>query len=425
MDEHVENKVDKLFRDSLQHYENEPSGNIWANIETELNKDDKKITSLQNRRKVYMTAGLLISLVGLGMILNFQLSQHKTQVAKYSIRNSNKTKATTANNSARSRDDQSRHDLTKNSTWSKNLNYSERNIAKEFEYESSAVDSGKTNIHSMPIQVTESELTSFHTHQIVFPAAIGLNDKLIVRHQRQSFKDRFSITPYFSQEFAGYNFIDDDSTSPTGKEIEQRERNVFSASVGIYINYTFNNRWVLQSGIGYSWSRSNIDSSTCYAVNDNNGNVQFKLNTVSGYGYLQPSSAVQPSVGDSVSAAKAYSRLHYLTVPLILSYNFPLNRFSLLVGGGVTFNLLTSATIETNTYGSGYPEKEYVVNMMGLKKINYGIVLKADLEYHMSYRVGINLIPSFKNTLSPINLQSAISAYPYNFGIGLGLTYQF
>jgi hypothetical protein len=97
----------------------------------------------------------------------------------------------------------------------------------------------------------------------------------------------------------------------------------------------------------------------------------------------------------------------------------------LLVGGGVTLNIKTSGTLETRTYGPGYPEKEYNVNILGLKKTNFGMILKADLEYQVNSRFGIDLIPSFKNTLGPINLPGALSAFPYNFGIGLGVSYRF
>ncbi len=281
------------------------------------------------------------------------------------------------------------------------------------------------DIYLTPIRTDELRLPFLYSDLKITPPglAAGSNDKTVIKYQKQKFKDRISITPYFSQEFAGYNFTDEDSTSPGGKEIEHRERNIFSASVGVYINYKLHKNWVLQTGLSYSWSSTNIDSSICYAVNDNNGHVQFKLNTISGYGYLQPSSVLQPNIGDSLLAGKAYSQLHYLTIPLVLSYNITLKKFSLLVGGGVSFNLLTSASIETKTYGSGYPEKEYVINMMGLKKANYGILVKADLQYHINNNIGIDLIPSFRNTLSPINLRTAVSAYPYNFGIGIGMTY--
>ena len=227
---------------------------------------------------------------------------------------------------------------------------------------------------------------------------------MLIHHNKQRLIDRFSITPYFSHEFAGYNPVDDDTRGPNGKEMDVQQRNVFSASAGVYFNYKINKKWVIQSGISYSWANSYIDSSKSYAVKDYNGNIQFKLNTNMGYGYLKPYSVVPTNVGDSILTAKTYSQLHYLTIPLILSYNISMKRFLLMVGGGVTFNIKTSGALETMTYGPGYPEKEYNVNILGLKKTNFGMILKADLVYHVNSRIGIDLIPSFKNTLGPINL---------------------
>lgn len=244
-------------------------------------------------------------------------------------------------------------------------------------------------------------------------------------HEKIPFIKRLSLTTYFSKEFVGYSLTDDDGTGAKGREIEQRERNVFSASVGFFANYQMSKNWVIQSGVSYSWSNSLIDSGTYYAVKDNHGDIQYKLNTLSGYGYLRPKTTAQPNIGDSISTGKSYTQLHYITIPLILSYRFLLKRFSVLIGTGASFNVLSSATINTNTYGNGDREKEYAVNLMGLKKINYGMEIKMDLEYHISSRLGVNIIPCFKNTLSPVNLETAVTAYPYNFGVGAGITVRF
>jgi hypothetical protein len=158
---------------------------------------------------------------------------------------------------------------------------------------------------------------------------------------------------------------------------------------------------------------------------DNSGNVQFKLNTITGYGYLQYPPTIPTSLGDSVLTDKTLSRIHYLTLPVLLSYRIALKRFTLLVGAGVSFNLLTSATLETKIYGPNLKEQETVIPIKGIRNLNYGIILKADLEYHINNTVGINIIPSFKNSISPINIHSALSAYPYNFGIGAGISYHF
>jgi Outer membrane protein beta-barrel domain len=416
MEEHAQNNIDSFFRNSLLDARQDPPGAVWNNIELELDNDDSRIIYIKKIRRIVSVAGLLIILIGLSLFIGIQLRQIKSPAAASTLSSASSKEIKPFHRP------ESLHPSGKIETGKKNLN-SPATLIKEDKFLPSHIS--QTDIYLTPVRTDELRLPLLCTDlKITSPGLATMsNDKTVIKYQKQKFRDRISITPYFSQEFAGYNFTDEDSTSPGGKEIEQRERNIFSASVGVYINYKLHKNWILQTGLSYSWSSTNIDSSICYAVNDNDGHVQFKLNTISGYGYLQPSSALQPNIGDSLLAGKAYSQLHYLTIPLVLSYNIPLKKFSLLVGGGVSFNLLTSASIETKTYGTGYPEKEYAVNMMGLKKTNYGILVKADLQYHVNNNIGIDLIPSFRNTLSPINLRTAVSAYPYNFGIGIGLTY--
>ncbi len=413
MDEHVEYNIDNFFRDSLLDARHDPSEAVWNKIEHELDDDDKKIIYIKNFRKTVVVASFLIILIGLSLFIEIHVRQIKSSVV---------TSSSTRGLPKEIKSVQAPGNIKIGNKTSKFNNPAILTKDNHF----LPVFAGHTGIYLTPTHMDELKLPLLHSDlKITLPRSVAeTNDRSVIKYQQQKFIDRISVTPYFSKEFAGYNFTDEDSTSPGGKEIEQRERNIFSASLGVYINYKLNKRWVLQTGLSYSWSSSNIDSSICYAVNDNYGHVQFKLNTISGYGYLQPSSALQPNVGDSVLAGKAYSQLHYLTIPLLLSYNIPFKRFSLLVGAGVSFNLLTSAGIETKTYGLGYPEKEYAVNMMGLKKTNYGILVKADLQYHINSSIGIDIIPSFRNTLSPINLKTAVTAYPYNFGIGIGLTYR-
>ena len=269
----------------------------------------------------------------------------------------------------------------------------------------------------------------FHSMKLAMNKPLSLHasaDHDIIRLEQPKFRDRFSVTPYFSQEFAGYNFTDNDITAPNGKEIEKAERNIFSASVGMYLNYKINKRWMLQTGLSYSWSRSIMDSSQSYAVKNAGGDIAFKLNTASGYSFLHSPSFIVPMVGDSMATAKTHSELHYITVPLVLSYRIPMHRFTLLAGAGMTFNVLTHATIETDIYGANYKQNESEIPLKGLKKINLGLLVKAEIQYRLTSHMAVSLIPSFKNTLGPINMNSSsLSAYPYNFGIGAGIVYLF
>jgi hypothetical protein len=445
MEENLPNKVDQLFNKALQEFKSDPSKDVWNKIEEGLDEDEKKIAPLSFGWKKYVVAALLI-FTGLGVLLKlyfheaaiFNKESVLCNIAGSPVAISPKTKSHENDlSSETNRHDKSqmgnirilpvvmayrREKAAGDGVWNTTLPeiIARSNIAGK--------DLALPNSEALLMQTTHAAESFLEVPLISQPSpAVGevSDNPLTVIHQKTKFKDRLSVTPFYSKEFAGYSLTDNDSTGAHGQEIEERERNVFSASVGFYINYNISRRWVLQSGASYSWSNSNIDSGTSYAVVDDRGDIQYKLNTISGYGYLKPASVTQPNVGDSVYTAKSYSQLHYLTIPLIISYRIPLKKFTLLIGAGASFNLLTKAEVETKTYGNGDPEKEYSVKLMGLKKVNYGALVKLDLEYQINSSLGINIIPCFKNTLSPINLKSAITAYPYNFGIGAGVTYRF
>jgi hypothetical protein len=447
MEENLPNKVDRLFNDALKKIKSDPSDNVWQKIEIALDEEDRKIALLSFRWKQY-TVGAILLIVALGFSMKFYFHQQEM----FKLTSSSGLKEINTLSGAKKMNlygnkgqPKANSHVDRNTKMTSMLNLSpeekmrqvsmeesEKNKLTNLNFRHHVSESGVTVLESgndltkvLSAPIIEPPLPAKSITLPVLPNDEAKNKQLTLVHQKTALKKRISITPYFLQEFAGYSLTDNDLTGSNGQEIEEHERNVFSASVGVYVNYMLSRRWVLQSGISYSWSNSNIDSGVSYAVKDNHGNVQYKLNTVSGYGYLHSASLRQPNVGDSVSTGKSYSQLHYLTIPLILSYWVPLGRFSLLIGAGGSFNVLTSAEIETKTYGNGDPEKEYAVNMMGLKKVNYGMILKLDLEYNVNSRLGVNMIPCFKNTLTPINLESSVTAYPYNFGIGLGMTYRF
>jgi hypothetical protein len=443
MDEHLKNNVDKLFRDSLKYHKDDPTDEVWLRIENQLDYDDLISHKSGMRRRILMIVTFFVLLAGAGTYILDYYNPGKSSISS-SVQGNIKSLTLPGKTKGNYSQVQNiRSDMTTynniNNLIHSDLNMtSGRNVHQKSSQSLSSSNRSLLNpinslntdafvfrIRPVSLNVHKTINTSFNINGNNLLTRLKASEKMIIKPEKQSFKSRISIVPYFSKEFAGYNLSDDDATAADGKEIEERERNVFSASIGIYLNYRINKRWFIQSGLSYSWSNSNIDSSKSFAVLGNNGSVQYKFNTISGYGFLQPLPTIQPNIGDSVFTAKAYSQLHYLTVPLILSYRIPLNRFSILIGSGVSFNFLTGATVETKIYGLNFTQNESAIPMKGLKKINYGFILKADLEYHINSKLGIDLIPCFKNSLTPINIHSALTAYPYNFGIGAGISYRF
>jgi hypothetical protein len=232
---------------------------------------------------------------------------------------------------------------------------------------------------------------------------------------------RWSISGYFSKELAGYNLADHDSTGAGHKEIDKKYNSLVSASAGILVGYQMTKNWLLQTGLLYSWSSSMGYPTTAYAVTDNNGNTKYLLNTVTGYGYL-PSSY---PAGDSVKTDQSSSRLHYLSIPVIASYAFHKRRFTFLAGAGLIGDILTGATVTSRIEGAPTPQPESIVTLYGLRKINYGLLFKAEAQYAVRAGWSLDLTITSKNALTAINTNANYSTYPYYIGVGLGITHSF
>ena len=407
MEEHYNNRVDRFFQENLPFHESDPSRKVWNNIANELDKVYKRENL--HRRKNRFILGL--SLTVIFVFLHFALTDYSRIAGK------------------------TQNPLRLNSEASTGLLpvklenppvYPERNVPDVVpgrekinlpELQKSGLVANTLKDYAIPHALPWNE-----TQNIKTPIESGQTENHSLIKIRPGEKGRISVEPFYIKEFAGYNFADNDVD---GEEIEKRERTMFSATLGFFINYSLNRHWLLQSGLAYSWSSSNIDSFATYAKRGDNGTVQFRLNTVSGYSYLNSPSSAPPEIGDSVHTNGTHSHLRYISIPLIVSYRIPMKRFSAIVGAGATFNVLSSAVVETDIYDANFSKHEAWIPLNGLKKTNFGLIVKAELSYQVEKRWSINLMSSFKNTLGPINLNSSISAYPYNFGVGLGMAYQF
>ena len=424
MKDSFQNHVDDFFRNMLQSHKKEPGKHVWENIEKELDKDEQAALLDRSKAGFRKARGLLLLIFFLGSsILYYRIHQVQSErplilsgQSKSAVGNSIRRPAKTFPNIVV---------LKESGIHSVDLKY-----VRSDNTEISAPDFPFSNVTSPALLFHPDFIPAVAGNGILqpekFPGFTVSDNQQIIKPQQTKFRDRLSVTPYFSKEFAGYNFTDHDVMAPNGKEIERAERNIFSASVGMYINYKINKKWMLQSGISYSWSRSLMDSSQSYAEMNAAGDIAFKLNTASGFSYLHAPSFIVPMVGDSMATAKTHNELHYITIPLVLSYRIPFRRFIFLAGAGMTFNILTHATLETDIYGTNFKQNESEIPLRGLKKINFGLLVKTEIQYRVNSKMAVSLIPSFKNTLGPINLNNtSLQAYPYNFGIGAGIVYLF
>jgi hypothetical protein len=237
---------------------------------------------------------------------------------------------------------------------------------------------------------------------------------------------KFTLTAFAAPDYSAYRLKNDRSNNYDNKEgIATRERSDVSYSAGILLGYQVGDKITLQSGIIYSASQISINPSTIYAEKDNQGEIRFRYNTSSGYGYLRPSFSASPAVGDSLYADGANHTLKYISIPFMVKYNLGNKHFTFHPGAGVTLNLLTKATLTTDLVDRLQRETESTSTLEGINKSGFSIMLTPEMRYRLSKNFSISLLPYFKFAPVPINKGNVVKSYPYTYGAGVGLTYRF
>jgi hypothetical protein len=413
MEENRPDHLDKLFTDSLRSFEDRPANEVWEKIEQELDGDKRRVYFSIFRPFGLVAASLIALGIAVGILYH---AGYQPNVA---------AKSKVSHLPSRPQEKPGEPAGQTNKPANRHLSYpstSDRYVAasllpvpdtrdwRPLHFALSTVIQPRPSMVSHPIADIPQLLTRPIDHYK------NRNPIHLVTRLH-----RWSISGYFSQELAGYNLADHDSTGAGHKEIDKRYNSLVSASAGVLVGYQLTKKWLLQTGLLYSWSSSLGDPTTAYAVTDNNGNTKYLLNTVAGYGYLPSSSPA----GDSVKTDRSSSRLHYLSIPVIASYAFYKKRFTFLAGAGIIGNFLTGATVTSRIEGGPTPQPESIVTLYGLRKINYGLLFKAEVQYAVRANWSLDLMITSKNALTAINTNATYSTYPYYIGAGLGITHTF
>jgi hypothetical protein len=428
MEENRPDHLDKLFTDSLRSFEDRPANEVWEKIEQKLDGDKRRVFFSIFRPFGLVAAFLIALCIALGILDH---AGHKTNMAHKGEVSNYKSKDIGSSTIATTKPPSPRQG-TPNET----AGQTSKPANRQLPYPPTMERYIATPVLSAP-EIRDWRPLHYDLSTAMQPLHRATSHTIVdipqlLTRRIDNYKEgnpihlvsrlpRWSISGYFAHELAGYNLADHDSTRTGHKEIDKKYNSLVSASAGILVGYRLRKKWLLQTGVLYSWSSSLGDPSTAYAVTDNNGNTKYLLNTVAGYGYLPSSSPA----GDSVKTDQSSSRLHYLSIPVIASYSFYKKRFTFLAGAGLIGNFLTGATVTSRIEGALMPQPESIVTMYGLRKINYGLLVKAEAQYAVHAGWSLDLMITSKNALTAINTNAHYSTYPYYIGVGLGITHSF
>lgn len=303
----------------------------------------------------------------------------------------------------------------------------------------------KNNTTELPVDSNILALLSPHKQTIstgkinsLFPlnkadsnalASAGIAKKSAVQMNRL-FKPHWSFSTYLAADFSGRLLDDDDRfREPNGRndshELDEREKEQFGYSLGVIARYQFSKKWLIKTGLVLANQSTRIAPQTLYALSSSQ-DAKFKYVTSSGYAYINPSFSQSTNIGDSIISQMAEEHLSYLTIPTQLSYIVHAGkRFSILPGIGITTNVLLQSKISTEVHGDDQNERSDILirHLKGLERVNFSVIADAEMHYKIKSKWSIMLLPSFKYALDPITKQNVVKTYPYNFGLGFGITY--
>lgn len=255
--------------------------------------------------------------------------------------------------------------------------------------------------------------------------AITWNDisSLKEKKDKKQSHSRFSLTPFFSPDIAWYNLEDDEQGAniENANEIDKEEKNEFSFSYGVMADYKINKHWGIQSGVTVSNTNITTDPKQIYAQPDNTGNIKYRINTSSGYGYILPSFSTNPATGDSIYAFTSSHKLQYVGIPLAVTYNVQKGKFNFKTLTGVSANILIKAKLETTVEKGFNNELETVDNIQGLKKIYFSGLAGVGVDYKLNTKISLILSPTLRFAINSINKDAAVKTYPVSLGFNTGI----
>jgi hypothetical protein len=234
---------------------------------------------------------------------------------------------------------------------------------------------------------------------------------------------RFSFTPFASIDVAWYRLEDDipGNHATNATTLEREERHELSATIGAIVDYKLGNHWGLRSGVNFAITNITVDPKTIYAQQDDRGDVKFRINTSSGYGYVLPSFNSHPSIGDSLHTTNTIHSLKYIGIPLAATYNFSIDKYDLNLAAGVEANILVKAKLEATIVSGSRNSIETLNNLEGMKRNYFSGIAGAGASYHLTNRLALSITPTIRFALTSINNDTPVKSYPMTFGLAGGL----
>ncbi|WP_026461392.1 outer membrane beta-barrel protein [Adhaeribacter aquaticus] len=279
------------------------------------------------------------------------------------------------------------------------------------------------NINS-PIEKADT-IEAFSSNKM--PSADTIAEKFAFKQKDLVFKRHFSIAAVYAPnkidnklEQGVQRYKEDDKNV-----IEQQETIKSSFVYGVLAEYKFREHWAIQSGLKVSSTTTSIQSKNIFArpeLATITSILSYKYNSTAGFTYIPNISGVLLALGDSVKTLPSVSKVNYAVVPLTLQYS-TMGRLFFTGSAGVNINLLTRATLDTETDFFGFRFAR-TYSLQGLKKSYFSGSLGLGIGYNVSEKISVFFSPAQTFSFGPVNENTPVKKYERTIGYQAILRYR-
>jgi hypothetical protein len=285
-----------------------------------------------------------------------------------------------------------------------------------------------------PENVINDELknmTPEELHQLLVGNDVYVEDEYADNHteSESGWSVGGQLSPTYSYRSLGGSAFETPDESVDQSHFNDTENGLASIGGGIALAYNFNER--LSLGSGLYLSRIGQENTDVVAYDSPDSQYMYKLATSSGTVSINPAkfdkvlieqiASPKDSIpGDYLVNGTFVQNLDYLEVPLVINYKVLNKRFSIKLSGGLSPGIL----VNNRSYFDLEGEKIQTGFTENIKPMIYNSVVGLGMGYDISTKLSINLSPTFKYSLSPVNSGSTLNYHPYSISFFTGISYK-
>jgi hypothetical protein len=446
--------MDKVFRDKLEGYQQQPPEEIWTGIRQGMKKPARKILI-----PLWQAAAGMALIITAGSIYFFLSRQPDARLAEGFSLAPNNLQTTTPSNPGTIKTESAVSAFIETP---KAVQVSTGRPAEAVNSRS-GVDAER-NVPAQDL-IAQSGTNELRTITANVASAIKMPDACIEEaHSDMIPRYKNNVKPSWDLLTAGQDQVTDNSETlterillsaqatptysyrdiagSTNSSFNTYETGKLSASGGLQFGYKTSKRLSISTGVMYSQLGYNIDQVGSYAINKAENNIGVlgspdELSTVyrsnNSIGTISPVSANAEFIGsnskdfysdmpvsttgNSQTTGTLEQFFQYLEVPLLLRYRIIDQRFGVNLLGGLSTNFLVGnrAVLSTNGNSSELGESK------NIRSINYLGNMGLGFDYSLTKNLMLTMEPQFKYFLNSINQSSLVSNRPYTLGMFTGV----